>query len=654
MSLRILIAVTHLLGVGHLTRAAAIGRGLAGRGHAVTLVSGGRPAPLVRTDGLRLVQLEPVQVRGTAFATLLDAAGTPLTAAAAARRRAVLRATYDAVQPDVVITELYPLGRRVLADEFTVLLEAARASAVRPLVLASVRDILAAPSKAARLVQAHDILRSFYDGVLVHADPAVVPLTASWPVAADLAERLRYTGYVDDPPPGMAAEPVPSGEIVVSGGGSAAGQTLFATALAAAARDPARRWRLLVGQGVGADLFAAWQAQAANVAVERARPDFRALLARCAVSVSQFGYNTALDLIATRARAVVVPFADGGETEQSERAALFAARGLVTALDGASLDPGTLLAGVDAALRRPAPDASGIAIDGATRTAEIVEKWVAARPARAPARLRRFDFTPLVAAIERHPGTGPLPFWWRDDDAIVTTRALTRLIAVARRYAAPLAVASIPGRAQAELAEALAGKPMVTVLVHGLTHANHAPPDQKKAEFGAHRGIDELATEAAGALNLARRRFGAALLPVFVPPWNRVAPALVERLPGLGYGGLSTANDRTAPEPVPGLRQVNTHIDPIDWHGTRSLADPERIVADLARAVAHRAGAAEPEPIGLLTHHLVHDDMIWSFVEELLATLAGHAGARIASAPSMFAAPLPGPGPVDDGRSRLF
>jgi hypothetical protein len=65
-------------------------------------------------------------------------------------------------------------------------------------------------------------------------------------------------------------------------------------------------------------------------------------------------------------------------------------------------------------------------------------------------------------------------------------------------------------------------------------------------------------------------------------------------------------------------------VDPIDWHGTRSLADSAEIVTHLAAAVERRvAGAADrDEPIGFLTHHLVHDDAIWSLCERLIAQLA--------------------------------
>ncbi len=64
---RILIAVTHLLGAGHLTRAAALARAFAAAGHETVLVSGGHPAPLVRLDGVRLVQLPPLRIEGFDF-----------------------------------------------------------------------------------------------------------------------------------------------------------------------------------------------------------------------------------------------------------------------------------------------------------------------------------------------------------------------------------------------------------------------------------------------------------------------------------------------------------------------------------------------------------------------------------------------------------
>src|SRR5262245_57264638 len=164
MALNILIAVTHLLGDGHLTRAAAIGRALSGRGHNVTLVSGGNPAPLVRLDSLNLVQLPPLHIAGTAFSRLLDERGEAADAALLAARRTQLLTVLQTSTPDVVVTELFPFGRRILSDEYVELLRTARRARPRPLFLCSIRDILVAPTQWERIVAAHQRLDELYDG----------------------------------------------------------------------------------------------------------------------------------------------------------------------------------------------------------------------------------------------------------------------------------------------------------------------------------------------------------------------------------------------------------------------------------------------------------------------------------------------------------
>ena len=109
----------------------------------------------------------------------------------------------------------------------------------------------------------------------------------------------------------------------------------------------------------------------------RARPDYRALMARSTVSVSQCGYNTAVDLLATGTPAVLVPFEAGRETEQRLRAERLAALGLGRIVGEAELTPETLIAAVlDAAEARTAPTAGPFALDGSTRTVRIVEEMV--------------------------------------------------------------------------------------------------------------------------------------------------------------------------------------------------------------------------------------------------------------------------------------
>lgn len=360
---RILIAVTHLLGSGHLVRARHLARALAGAGHEVTLASGGMPLAARQDEPFACVQLPPVKVEGVDFRNLLDEAGQPIDSERRATRQVLLSGLATSLRPDVVVTEHFPFGRRQLAGEFIGLIAAAKAANPQVLVLSSIRDVLVAP-RADRVAEAEQRIASHFDGVLVHGDAAFLPLEASWPASSDLAGRLHYTGYLAD----VAAEvaPIDNGEIIVSGGGSAAALPLFELCVAAAGLlGPARGWRILVGRGVSEVAFAGLQVLApAHVIVEWARPDFPALLAGCALSISQAGYNTVLDLVEAGRPAIVVPFDAGNETEQAIRAEAMERAGLARCLrlDGeAPLTPGLMAQAVESALRNaPAP---GVTID---------------------------------------------------------------------------------------------------------------------------------------------------------------------------------------------------------------------------------------------------------------------------------------------------
>lgn len=371
--MRVAIFVTHLLGTGHLSRALTLARAFAAAGHAAHVVSGGRAVGNLDASGVTLHQLPSLASDGTNFSRLLDAQGAEVDAAFLEHRRAVATDTLRGIAPDVLITELYPFGRRILRDEFRAILNTAKAMTPRPRILASIRDILAPPSKPAKALEAEAMVAAFYDAVLVHSDPAITPLEISWPVTPTLADRLQYTGFVAPPPPDPHPQRAGEGEVLVSAGGGDVGQSLFEAAVQAAAQGT-RRWRLLVGGADRGTRVAGLQALAgsAPVIVEPARPDFRQMLRHAAVSLSMCGYNTAMDLLQTGCPGVLVPFDAGGEVEQTLRAKALARSGQFRILDSANATPARLAEAVAALDTRPHVPATG-AFDGAARTVEIVE-----------------------------------------------------------------------------------------------------------------------------------------------------------------------------------------------------------------------------------------------------------------------------------------
>lgn len=372
------ILVTHLLGTGHLSRALTLARAFAQGGMRPLVVSGGMPAPHLDAAGVEMVALPALRSDGASFTDLLDAEGRPVTPDLMDGRRAAILAALAAAPPDVLVTELFPFGRRMLRQEFLAALAAAGAMPRRPLVLSSVRDILAPPSTPKKAEQAEGWL-AHYDAVLVHSDAEVVPLEASWPVTPPVAAKLRYTGFIAPPLP--PASHGAEGEILVTAGGGPVGRKLFDVAIGAA-RLGGRRWRLLVGGGDSAAVCARLNAAAAGapVTAEPARSDYRALLSGAAAAVGQCGYNTAIDWLQAGVPGVFVPFAEGGEVEQTLRAASLSSRygyGVVAEDD---LTPARLAGAVESALLRGRPRASELNFDGAERTVRIVADMLRDRP----------------------------------------------------------------------------------------------------------------------------------------------------------------------------------------------------------------------------------------------------------------------------------
>jgi hypothetical protein len=231
-------------------------------------------------------------------------------------------------------------------------------------------------------------------------------------------------------------------------------------------------------------------------------------------------------------------------------------------------------------------------------------------------------------------------FWWRDDDAVTTTPALQRLFdaaVLAPGQPVPLALAVIPALADSALAQALHAARAVA-LQHGYAHTNRTAAVGKKAEFGERRDSSLAARELREGSRLMRELFADRALPVLVPPWNRIDPALTGRLAELGICGLSTHGPRAVRKTVGGIIVVNTHVDIINWRNERRFLGVEQCLQLAIRHLAaRREGRADrDEPTGLLTHHLVHDAAAWSFLPAFLQRTSRHPAARWMDARELF------------------
>jgi predicted glycosyltransferase len=381
----LLLYCQHSLGLGHLARSLTLAGALAAD-FDVVIANGGRlPAGTRVPPGVRVVNLPPLG-HDDDFALISHDPRFDVPAAQRERVRMLLDLLSE-LDPAVLVVELYPFGRKKFEFELIPLLDAARARARRPTVVCSLRDILV----SARADQArHDeraCLRAneYVDAVLVHSDPAFARLDESFAPATPLQPPVHYTGFVA-PPAAEGTAGTREQRLLVSAGGGMVGEPLFRAAVAVHARLhaetgltttvvagpflPAAAWEWLQEEG------RRWPA----LTVVRRVDDLSLEMRRSAVSLSQGGYNTTMDLLRARVPAVVVPYCEGNEDEQTRRSSRLAALGALRMVHPADLTDESLLRELSAAATTRPADLS-LDLDGAATSARILAELAGLVPA---------------------------------------------------------------------------------------------------------------------------------------------------------------------------------------------------------------------------------------------------------------------------------
>ena len=363
--MKVMLVVTSLMGAGHLQRTLIIARAIRDAGGEAVIVSGGRPIPHLETGGVQVDHIPPLSADGFDYSRMMTPDGVADDVYLRSRA-ARLVDLFEQRQPDVLVTELFPFGRRALSAEFLTLLAQAKGKAR---VYASIRDVLEPKRKEKRAEETSLRLRRWYDGVLVHGDPDLIGLEATWPLVEHFESIIRYTGYVAEPSP--PAELGSSDEVLVSVGGGVIGRNLLETAVRAAALG-ARVWRLRVGGADAAGEVRRLQdiAGDAPTIIEPAANDYRARLAACACSVSLLGYNTCTDLLLAARPSVICPMREGDEREQRIRAEAFRQLSGFHQLE--DVTPEALAGLVETAIEAGPGAPHGVKVDGAVTTAEML------------------------------------------------------------------------------------------------------------------------------------------------------------------------------------------------------------------------------------------------------------------------------------------
>ncbi|MDH3330238.1 MAG: glycosyl transferase [Desulfobulbaceae bacterium] len=384
--MKILIYCQHVLGVGHLFRTLEIAGAL--HNHQVTLLLGGPPVKIAFADHIRVVQLPGLRM-DAAFSSLLPTEDNKTLAEVKQFRQARIFSLVKDFQPDVMVIELFPFGRNGFSFELIPLLEAVRNGKLPSCkVVCSLRDILVEKKNPQKFEQrVIDRLNSLFDTLLVHGDPKVIPLDATFSRFDDITVPVIYTGYIAEKVNLEEAQALrkkmylrPDEKlIVVSAGGGNVGYQLLSAAMNAFAelRFPARM-QVFTGPYLDPDEFRSLENRdLPGASVERFADNFTSWLGAADLSVSMGGYNTTMNVLAAGTPALVFPF--NQNHEQKMRAERLSSLANLVILDEKDLAPSVFADKITGMIRQTKKSVN-IRLDGAEFTCRWLTEAVSGEP----------------------------------------------------------------------------------------------------------------------------------------------------------------------------------------------------------------------------------------------------------------------------------
>ncbi len=625
---RLLFYCQHSLGMGHLVRSFAIAGGLANHFDVVFLNGGPLPEGQKPPEKIEIVNLPPLGFDSEM--QLLSRDHSHTVAQAQQIRMEVLRKALGSARPDVLLIELFPFGRKKFAGELIALLEDARALSTPPVVVCSLRDILVERNQHHDELACHRANR-YFDAVLVHSDARFARLEESFHPCSPLKVPVHYTGFVtreqkEDAEPQARRAP----RIVVSAGGGLVGEALLRTAIQAYEflRAPNKpEMRIIGGPFIPEE---SWQTleeiarQKQGISLIRSVPDLGVELRSAAASISQCGYNTAMDILCSRVPALVVPFSGDKQDEQMNRARRLERLGALRVLEQERLEAQALAAEVEHLLHFQ-PSAIELNMNGVENTAQVLKDLV---QTEATNHLKNRNagtpdwVIPVREALDGVADSASLFF--RNDDCGWSDDRLLLLLDIFADFGISVDLAAIPAALSSFLAQKLSRRmaaypERLRIHQHGYAHLNHEP-EGKKCEFGPARDyLSQRADIENGQRRLAEL-LGAVPDPIFTPPWNRCTAVTARCLAELGFQVLSR-DSHAAPLEGSGVCELPIAVD---WFAHRKQVRLDRM--EWGRSLA--AQLENEAAVGIMLHHAVMNAEEMQALAQLLSELARHPNAN--------------------------
>ncbi|MBE7383555.1 MAG: glycosyl transferase [Leptolyngbya sp. SIO1E4] len=386
MKKKLMFYCQHILGMGHLIRSMEIVRGLIDD-FEVCFINGGEVVQGFQAPpSVQVINLPAIKT-DTEFRELQAVDKTLTLEEVQVLRQQQLLAVLKAFQPDVLMIELFPFGRRRFSFELIPLVESARAQNAK--VVCSLRDIVVTKQDQTR----HEakicrLMNQYFDQLLIHGDPTLHPLDESFSRVHDLDCDVHYTGYVVQRPENTKltiADQIVLGKetpmILVSVGGGRFGHELLDCVVKTAEileDNLPHRIQVFTGPFMSEEKFWALKRVAQdwnNLHIHRYTPNLLAYMQKADLSISMAGYNTTMNILTTGVRAMMLPFTGNDDQEQTMRVERLAHLKRVRRLHRDDLVPERFAAAIMEHLQQH-PANLNIDLNGVQQTAQFVKALV--------------------------------------------------------------------------------------------------------------------------------------------------------------------------------------------------------------------------------------------------------------------------------------
>ena len=376
---KILFYCQHILGMGHFVRSMEIVRGLVSD-FQVCFINGGEVIQGFDVPAdVEIINLPAIKTDAE-FRSLQAVDSTQDLAAVQESRTQQLLKIFEQFQPDILMVELFPFGRRKFSFELIPLLERVKAGG-KTKVVCSLRDIVVTKqNKQKHEEKVCQLMNQYFDLLLIHGDPWFQPLEETFSRIHDLTCDIHYTGYIVQPQPSSDIS-VQKPMILVSVGGGRFGHELLDCVIDTApilSKVIRHKIQIYTGPFMPDYKFLELQDKGQiceNIRLERYTSNFLSYMKNADLSISMSGYNTTMNILTTGVRGMLLPFMGNDDQEQRIRAEKLEKLGVIDMIHTEELQPEPFAQKIIHCLQKQ-PTQISFDFNGVEKTARLLKQLI--------------------------------------------------------------------------------------------------------------------------------------------------------------------------------------------------------------------------------------------------------------------------------------